>query len=98
MKITNKNWKNKVGTSNRSCKCKTWKQHWLNGSNNSWPNVCSISGCSNTPTLGAHIINSNVSGERVIPACDSCNKLSDEFNLKEGVILVLANKSKTCNQ
>lgn len=98
MSITASNWKNKGGTSNRSCNCGTWKQHWLNVSNKIWPSTCSISGCSNTPTLGAHIINLNVSGERIIPACDSCNKLVDEFDLKGGVSLVPANKSTTCTQ
>lgn len=94
--ITANNWKNKAGTSNRSCNCGTWKQHWINRSGKNWPNECSISGCINTSTLGAHVINSNVIGERIVPACDSCNKLGDEFNLKGGVTLVLANKSTTC--
>ncbi len=96
MEITASNWKNKGGTSDRSCNCGTWKQHWLNGSSKSWPSECSVSNCSNAPTLGAHVINSNVTGERIVPACDSCNKLSSEFNLKGGVTLVSANQSKTC--
>ena len=98
MSVTAIGWKNKSGTSVRSCKCGTWKQHWINNSNNPWPNECSVSGCSNKPTLGAHIINSNVSGEKIVPACDSCNKLSYEFNLKGGVTLVSANKSETCDK
>ena len=98
MDITADGWKNKKGTSDRSCKCKTWKQHWINNSGKLWPNKCSIRGCDNSATLGAHIINSEVDGEKIVPACDSCNKLSDKFSLKGGTILVSANKSKTCEQ
>ena len=84
MSITAMGWKNKKGTSNRSCKCGSWKQHWINNSGKAWPDKCSISGCDNKATLGAHIfnINCNVSGEYIVPACDSCNKLDGEFNLK----------------
>lgn len=96
MGITASGWKNKVGTGGRSCKCGTWKQHWINVSGKPWPNECSIFGCTNNATLGAHIINSSVSGERIVPACDSCNKLSGEFSLKGGVTLVPANKQSTC--
>lgn len=96
MKITAYGWKNKGGTGNRSCNCGTWKQHWINNSGQSWPKKCSVLECSNGATLGAHIINSSVSGERIIPACESCNKLNSEFTLKGSVTLVSANKSTTC--
>lgn len=93
-------WKNKKGTSNRSCSCGSWKQHWVYGSGKSWPAKCCISGCSNSATLGAHIINSSssVCGEYIVPACDSCNKLSSEFSLMGGITLVSANMQKTCEQ
>lgn len=98
MTLKAEGWKNKKGTSNRSCNCGSWKQHWINCSGKSWPAKCSISGCTNTATLGAHIINSDVSGEYIVPACDSCNKLDSEFNLKGGITLVSANKQKTCEK
>ena len=47
-------------------------------------------------TSGAHIYNPNVSGEKIVPACDSCNKSTGEFTLKDGVTLVPANKQDTC--
>ncbi len=96
--ITATGWKNKKGTGDRSCKCGSWKQHWINNSGKAWPDKCSVSGCNNVATLGAHIINSDVSGEYIVPACDSCNKLSSEFNLKGEITLVPANKQKTCEQ
>ena len=97
MSITARGWKNKSGTGNRSCNCGSWKQHWINCSGKPWPNECSISGCKNKATLGAHIFNSQVVGERIVPACDSCNKMSGTFDIKGGVTLVLANKQATCN-
>lgn len=97
MTITAEGWANKKGTSDRSCGCGTWKQHWLNNCSKSWPDKCSVKGCSNKPTLGAHVYNPNVEGERIVPMCDSCNGLDSTFDLKGGVTLVSANKSKTCD-
>lgn len=96
MEITPYGWKNKGGTGTRSCSCGTWKQHWINCSNEPWPLFCSIDGCNNFATLGAHIFNPNVLGEKIVPACDSCNRLPGEFNLKGGITLVSANKQDTC--
>lgn len=96
--VTGYNWKNKNGTAIRACSCGTWKQHWLNFSEEEWPDSCSVSGCTNKPTLGAHVINSKVSGERIVPMCDSCNRRTDYFDLKGNVTLVSANKSNTCEK
>ncbi len=96
MSITANGWSNKSGTADRSCNCGTWKQHWINYAKKPWPASCSVDGCSNQPTLGAHIQNPNVDGERIVPMCDSCNGLSGTFNLKGGITLPSANKSKTC--
>ena len=96
MSITADGWANKKGTSNRSCVCGTWKKHWLNGSDKSWPSDCFKKGCTSTPVLGAHIYNSSVTGERIVPFCDSCNKLEGTFSLNGGVTLISANKANTC--
>ena len=96
--MTYRNWKNKIGTSERNCKCGSWKQHWINFSGQKWPASCSVTGCYNTPTLGAHIYNNAVSGEKIVPMCDICNKLTGSFGLKGGVALVSANKEETCEK
>ena len=98
MELTCYGWKNKEGTQNRECKCGSWKQHWINVSGKEWPEKCSVFGCKNTAILGAHVYNPDVSGERIIPACDSCNKRKAEFSLKSGVVLVSANKQETCER
>ncbi len=89
-------WKNKKGTSERNCKCGPWKQHWLNFSKEEWPKKCCIKDCPKPATLGAHIYNSKEAGEWIVPACDSCNKRSDEFSIIPRTTLVSANKQKTC--
>lgn len=98
MSIPATGWKNKNGTAERSCNCGSWKKHWINGSKKPWPSECSISGCSNAAVLGAHIINSDVSGEYIVPACNACNNRSDSFNLKGGITLISANKQETCEK
>lgn len=98
MSISVFGWKNKAGTASRACKCGSWKNHWLNynSGNVAWPASCAVEGCYNTPTLGAHIINSSVTGERIAPLCDSCNKLASEFSLKNNTYVPSANRSETC--
>ncbi len=93
-----KKWKNKKGTAERACACGSWKSHWINFSEEKWPDECSVQGCGNRPVLGAHIINSAVKGEIIVPMCDSCNKLTSEFDLKNGVVWVKANKAETCEK
>ena len=96
MTIPTTGWANKNGTAERSCKCGTWKNHWVNFANEKWPLTCSVNGCSTSPTLGAHVYHSNVQGERIVPMCNSCNGRSDTFSLKEGITKPKANKSETC--
>lgn len=96
MSIPTTGWSNKNGTGVRACRCGTWAQHWVRFSGKSWPAACSVQSCSNKPTLGGHVINSSVAGERVVPLCDSCNKLSGTFTLKGGVSVPSANRANTC--
>ena len=74
-------WSNATGTGDKSCPCGTWKAHWLKHSGKSWPSTCSVVGCSNAPTLGAHVKNSGVTGNRITPMCDDCNQRTDTFSL-----------------
>jgi hypothetical protein len=89
-------WANKRGTSMRTCSCGTWLDHWMNFSEEAWPARCSVYGCSNEPTLGAHIYHLEVSGEMIVPMCISCNNNQEFFDLKSEVVLVPANRSSTC--
>lgn len=88
-------WKNKNGTSDRECACGSWIKHWEKISKRDFPTKCSVKGCNEKASLGAHVISNSVSGEWIAPLCASCNKRSDEFSLKPGTILVSANKKLT---
>jgi len=90
-------WKNKNGTGERDCKCGSWKNHWINFSGKKWPDECSVDGCKKKPDLGAHVINPDVSGEKIVPMCDSCNKKTEAFSLKS-ITVVSANTTETCEK
>lgn len=95
MPLPTEGWKNKVGTAGRSCACGSWAQHYANETK-VWPKVCSIYGCANEPTLGAHVINAAVSGEFIVASCDPCNKQTSGFSLKPGISVASANQGQTC--
>jgi hypothetical protein len=96
--IPSSNWHNVVGSSTRHCRCGTWKQHWINFSGKLWPISCTVFGCYNPATLGAHIQNDQVNGERIVPMCASCNGKGLPFSLKFDTTLVKANQGLTCNR
>lgn len=96
MGITATGWMNKGGTGTRSCECGSWAQHWVNHAGKSWPSECSVAGCSNKATLGAHVINPDVAGERIVPMCSSCNGVDEAFSLKGGISLPSASRVQTC--
>jgi hypothetical protein len=93
-----KNWKNKKGTGERKCRCGSWKDHWINISGKEWPALCSVADCKETPTLGAHVINTKDLNEKIVPMCDSCNKINESFALKSDVVIVSANTAETCEK
>ena len=101
MGLPTNGWKNKNGTSDRpNCDCGTWKQHWINGTGKTWPILCSVEGCMETASDGAHLINENsdIKGEWIAPTCKGCNHRTDTFSLKLGTTLYPANVSKTCGK
>jgi hypothetical protein len=89
-------WKNKNGTSRRSCTCGSWKDHWHRSTLISGDLECSVAGCGNRATLGAHIIHKVVLGEWIILACTSCNGMTTNFSLKQETLLVSANRELSC--
>lgn len=98
MILTGTGWKNKSDTSEQTCECSSWKQHWLNYSGKAWPDTCSVRGCNNKASVGAHIYNTDrdVDGDFIVPVCSSCGSSLDEFDLKACIKLVPAGKQKTC--
>jgi hypothetical protein len=98
MGISTTGWSNKNGTKDRTCTCGTWKNHWVNHNHGkvAWPQACSVAGCWEEATLGAHVIHPEVQGERIVPMCTGCNSLTGRFSLKEKIYVPSANPALTC--
>lgn len=92
--------KNVKGTSERSCKCGSWLEHWNKFNNGQVANICRVKGCSNRDIIGAHVkkINKNDNKEYIVPFCNMHNQQSYPkwIELVSSTNLVSANKQKTC--
>ena len=99
MSVSCDGWSNVPHTGDRTCRCGSWQQHWINFADKGkvWPKKCCVYGCGNDADRGLHIHQGN-GPEYIIPGCRSCNGRSsdDKFSIKPGTHLVSANKSKTC--
>ncbi len=93
MKVRNIN-----GTSDTTCKCGSWLQHWKNYSGQSHPADCSVKGCTSKPEVGAHVqkVSQFDNNWYIIPLCSSHNKSTGELEIVDSVKLVSANKRETC--
>ena len=89
-------YKNKNGTGERTCKCGSWKQHWINYSSYSWPSSCQVSGCNDPASVGAHLRRLSDNKEFIAPLCSACNNRTDNFYLKSDSMIVSADRGKTC--
>ena len=98
MALPTQGWQNKNGTKDRSCLCGSWQTHWVKFAKKAWPQHCAVSGCLNEAELGAHVFNSQHSGEYeyIVPMCASCNGRDGTFYVDEGITIPSANKSETC--
>lgn len=89
-------WTNATGTTDDTCPCDTWKDHWKNNTDKSWPATCSVVNCNNSANVGAHVDNADAQGTWIVPMCSSCNGTDGSFDLKGGVTLVPAKTLKGC--
>lgn len=90
--------KNINGTSDNSCQCTSWLEHWriFGGDNKSV--TCSKNFCVKKADVGAHVQKSNNGTNKwyVIPLCYEHNKESGEMVVSENTVFVSANVSETC--
>ena len=93
MKVQNLN-----GTSDNTCKCGSWLQHWKNYSRLS-ANECVVNNCRNKSEVGGHVQKGDSLDQKwyVIPVCTACNaKRGQDLHIDDKVELVPANVSQTC--
>lgn len=96
MKVRNIN-----GTSQNTCKCGTWLEHWKNFSNQSLPSHCVEKSCYQKPMVGAHVQKDNSSDNNwyIIPLCNSHNnETGKSLDIMDGTVLVSANVAETCGR
>jgi len=94
MKVRNIN-----GTSQNTCKCGSWLQHWKNFSGQSLPSSCPVQNCFNTPNVGAHVQKDSSTDESwyIIPLCSTHNvQTGASLTVSDSIALVSANVSRTC--
>jgi hypothetical protein len=92
--------KNINGTSDTTCKCGSWLKHWENFSKQK-AGLCSQITCTKSATVGAHVQKADSSDNKwyIIPLCADHNVLrNQEISIMDSTILVLANKSETCDK
>ena len=99
MKVHNIN-----GTSDNKCKCGSWKAHWekFNEGKDTWPTYCSVYGCLETATVGAHVQKETDSNKWfIIPFCDKHNGpefKGESIDVPDYTSFASANRSETCDK
>ena len=87
-------WKNKKGTKDRiPAGYKSWLDYYQRLTNKT-DLTCSVAGCNNKATDGAHVYNTKTHSKAkyIVPLCHSCNMSQSELSLKQGIPLVSANQ------
>ncbi len=87
------------GTSEASCKCGSWLQHWLNFSHRPLPRYCSEVNCVQRPTVGAHVQVEWALDDRwyIVPLCAGHNAMKGgSIELVPSTVLVRSSGKDTC--
>ena len=93
--------KNINGTSSRICKCGSWLNHWRNFSGQLLSSFCSEVTCMQGAEVGAHVQKDSATDKSwyIVPLCKEHNAgTGDSINIIEGIKLVSANVSETCDK
>jgi len=92
--------KNLGNTSDHTCKCDSWLQHWENFSKHK-SSECAVDGCNAKAEVGGHVqkIDENDAKWYIVPLCKPCNgRRGEELDVEDSTHLVSANVSETCEQ
>lgn len=93
--------KNINGTSDNTCKCGSWLDHWTKFSRQSLPSYCVEATCIQKPEVGAHVQKDSSSDTNwyIIPLCKAHNgKKGESLEVSDNVTLVSANVNETCGK
>lgn len=95
--------KNINGTSDHSCNCANWLEHWekYNPAKQKVPIYCPATACFKKPVLGAHVQKDSTTDNNwyIIPLCSTCNaKAGQSLDVTDSISLASANVSQTCGK
>jgi hypothetical protein len=96
MKVRNIN-----GTSDNSCKCASWLDHWKKFGGQAVPQYCPESTCTKKPEHGAHVQKDGSSDQSwyIIPLCaDHNGQKGATLVVSDSTKLVSANVKETCGK
>jgi len=95
MKVTNIN-----GTSDNTCKCGSWLEHWKKYSGQSLPEFCPVEDCFEEPEVGAHVQKNSLTDKSwyIIPLCKTHNGKQGQSLEVDVVKLAPANVKETCGK
>jgi len=96
MKVININ-----GTSDNTCKCDSWLDHWKKFSGQSLSKYCSEVKCMQGPEVGAHVQKDSSSDTNwyIVPLCKTHNgETGKSLEISDNIKLASANVSETCGK
>lgn len=89
------------GTTQNTCSCGSWLNHWKKFSGQELPAYCPEERCPQKPEVGAHVqMDSSIdSSWYIIPLCKTHNaETGRALTVNDSVSLVSANVGKTCGR
>ena len=91
--------KNVKGTSDRSCYCGSWYNHWSKFSGQ-YSAYCQVNGCINKNPVGAHVKHAYGNDNRIYiyPLCNEHNKSEEILEVSDSYKMVSSNVSETCGK
>lgn len=91
--------KNINGTSENTCKCGSWLDHWKKFSGTT-AQYCAERSCTQKPEVGAHVQKDSASDSSwyIVPMCKGHNAKAQSIELTDSTTLVSANVKETCGK
>lgn len=96
MKVNNVN-----GTTDSTCRCGSWLEHWKKFRGGMLPTSCSERTCTKNPEVGAHVQKDSASdkGWYIVPLCKDHNgQTGKSLDIMDSTTLVSASVSQTCGK
>ena len=92
--------KNINGTSDNTCKCNSWLEHWKKFSGQA-AEYCPAKDCLKKDLVGAHVQRGGGSADQnwyIYPLCNAHNQHTGELEVSDAFRLVSANVKETCGK